>query len=793
MSVTINSGVPASASYETSLTSPPLILNQPGSGSTTGSIPISSVIGLTGILNGKLNDTAGPVGISTVFVSGTDLNLLAGMNAFGLTQADLQKLSLVNATAVELNHLVGVTGPIQAQINAAYSNTDFTAADQMIVSTGVGVGSVQLIADVLDGTIGVGYEFADLLPPTASLDFNNQRGINALDPVGLQDLATKGYVDTAVLGTGLFLPLLGGTMTGPLDMNGVSVVLDIDGDTTLSALVDDTVVLNVSGISYTWTTTGLNMGGVAITNLLDPATPQSAATRNYVDNGFVSLSGDTMTGALDMDGNTIGLDSLGSTSIVSTTPGLMEFLINGTSYVFSNTSVNFDGSDLAGLNPVPQTPLSAIHTTFANTTYIRLDGSNGPMTGTLNLGNNTLSGPLDPTVGTHVGDRDYNDARYLRISNNLSDLASLAAAQASLGLAPVAVSGDWNDLINTPVTVSLLNDLTDVITGVPGPLQDGFVLTWNNTASSYNLLPAAVRSVFGRTGIVTAASGDYSAIQITNTPVGNITATNAQAAIDELDSEKLARDGSQSMSGNLDMNNNQLLNVALPLTVTPHVWTAADYRSTLGGRAPLMRTTAVPTVATPSYSFVSNPDTGMWMDGGGLRFSIGGVAGLTIGTTAISADNRQIKDVANPVDPQDAVTRGYLEGLSVQRVLGFTTGIDLQAALVNQSFPIYTVPTGKQHIITKVILVATSYSPGVGPIDPVVSVGTQGPVFDEVVNAATASWGSAGAGDQAIYIDPKQGSETPNSASVLTLQVNSPAAGTFASLVVTAYIMGFEL
>jgi len=50
----------------------------------------------------------------------------------------------------------------------------------------------------------------------------------------------------------------------------------------------------------------------------------------------------------------------------------------------------------------------------------------------------------------------------------------------------------------------------------------------------------AVSSVFGRTGAVTAQSGDYSASQITNTPAGSIAATDVQAAINELDTEKQA-------------------------------------------------------------------------------------------------------------------------------------------------------------------------------------------------------------------------------------------------------------
>lgn len=48
----------------------------------------------------------------------------------------------------------------------------------------------------------------------------------------------------------------------------------------------------------------------------------------------------------------------------------------------------------------------------------------------------------------------------------------------------------------------------------------------------------AVDSVFGRTGVVVAAGGDYIASQITVTPTGAIAATNVQAALAELDTEK---------------------------------------------------------------------------------------------------------------------------------------------------------------------------------------------------------------------------------------------------------------
>lgn len=66
-------------------------------------------------------------------------------------------------------------------------------------------------------------------------------------------------------------------------------------------------------------------------------------------------------------------------------------------------------------------------------------------------------------------------------------------------------------------------------------------------ASTYIKLPvtsggggSGVDSFNGRTGVVLPLAGDYNASQVTNTPAGNISATNVQNALNELDTEKQA-------------------------------------------------------------------------------------------------------------------------------------------------------------------------------------------------------------------------------------------------------------
>ncbi len=63
----------------------------------------------------------------------------------------------------------------------------------------------------------------------------------------------------------------------------------------------------------------------------------------------------------------------------------------------------------------------------------------------------------------------------------------------------------------------------------------------------------AVSSVFGRTGAVTANNGDYTATKITNMPSGGIAATTVQAALNELDSEKLSAEVDGSTTNEIEL------------------------------------------------------------------------------------------------------------------------------------------------------------------------------------------------------------------------------------------------
>jgi hypothetical protein len=117
-------------------------------------------------------------------------------------------------------------------------------------------------------------------------------------------------------------------------------------------------------------------------------------------------------------------------------------------------------------------------------------------------------------------------------------------------LGQVTYMGTWNAATNTPTlanppATTTLGDYYIVTTGGTFASISFAVGDWiiSNGADGWAKVDNtdAVASVFGRTGNVTATNGDYTASNITNVPAGNIAATDVQAALNEIDGEKLAK------------------------------------------------------------------------------------------------------------------------------------------------------------------------------------------------------------------------------------------------------------
>ena len=98
----------------------------------------------------------------------------------------------------------------------------------------------------------------------------------------------------------------------------------------------------------------------------------------------------------------------------------------------------------------------------------------------------------------------------------------------------------WNDVSGKPSTFAPSTHSHPLADLSQSAATSGQVPSWNGTAWAPTTISIPVSSIFGRTGAVVAASGDYTASQVTNVAAGNVAAITVQAAINELDTEKAA-------------------------------------------------------------------------------------------------------------------------------------------------------------------------------------------------------------------------------------------------------------
>lgn len=179
----------------------------------------------------------------------------------------------------------------------------------------------------------------------------------------------------------------------------------------------------------------------------------------------------------------------------------------------------------------------------------------------LNLGGGTMTGALG-VLAIPVGDYEAIPKKYVddQITATTTSLSSSITTSASgkvsktgdtmsgvLTLNNAATTGEihFSELASSGAKYSGFKApdtlaATLVYTLPSAAPTAGQVLSSNAAGvTSWLSIPSApVSSVHGRTGAVVAVAGDYNAAHITNTPAGNIAATNVQSALNELDTEK---------------------------------------------------------------------------------------------------------------------------------------------------------------------------------------------------------------------------------------------------------------
>ena len=323
-------------------------------------------------------------------VAVADVTLLAGKAAYGLTSADLCKLADVDASAVELNHNIGLTGNVQGQLDtkvdgagvdltglivpASWLNDFFNVAPTVMVSflntafTGLTATAADLNA--LAGTAG------DVFPA----DFVKLGDITAS--------AAEINVLNGLLATAAELNVLAGTSASAGDVNAIAGLNGLGIDITelqhLAGLTE-----NVQAALDTITPLPGLLASVADLNLLTGAFAGTGAFSGgpITSAELAHLNGvsSNIQGQLDAKRNTadtIGISEITGASITTTE-------LNYLSGATSNIQAQIDALTLGSITAAGGTFTGAIYIangTFAapglgyagaNTTGFSLFGADG--------------------------------------------------------------------------------------------------------------------------------------------------------------------------------------------------------------------------------------------------------------------------------------------------------------------------------------------------------------------------------------------------------------------------------
>lgn len=153
---------------------------------------------------------------------------------------------------------------------------------------------------------------------------------------------------------------------------------------------------------------------------------------------------------------------------------------------------------------------------------------------------------------------------------------------AQLPSSVMTFEGVWNASSNSPTLADGTGDAGMVYRVGTAGTQNlgsgsqvfavGDWVVYNGTIWQQSDNSDAVMSVFGRTGVVTSTNGDYTASQVTNVPAGTIAAITVQAAINELDGDAqagISAAGTAQTTINNHISNGTGAHAASAIGVTP--------------------------------------------------------------------------------------------------------------------------------------------------------------------------------------------------------------------------------
>ncbi len=268
---------------------------------------------------------------------------------------------------------------------------------------------------------------------TGDIDMGDNKILKLADPITSKSATNKEYVDNN------FLSKHGGLLLGNVAMSGQSIT-DLNptpqnnNDAVTKSYVDNQIRLS-GGLSLSGITMqgDIDMNGNEISGLVDPINDDMAASKGYVDSNFLDLAGGTMVGNVDMGGYeitnmlrtpTTDLSAVTKKWVTDEFPTKQEVLGGFT----LSGSLNLSGNEIYGLPDVPNTDNSATSKRYVDSKVTGgggggLSDSGFTMKGDINMGGYEVMRVTSvPSFNNSLVNKKYVDDKVTAVSSGISQV-----------------------------------------------------------------------------------------------------------------------------------------------------------------------------------------------------------------------------------------------------------------------------------------------------------------------------------------------------------------------------------
>jgi hypothetical protein len=165
-----------------------------------------------------------PIAGNGAFVDTSSNQTIAGVKTFSSTISGSVNGNAATATALATGRTIAITGDL-AYTSPSFDGTGNVTAAGTLATVNSNVGAFTKITINAKGlaTAGSQASLTDLSSPTASFSMGSQLLTNLLDPVSLQDAATKNYVDNVAQGLDTKASCVAAT-TGNITLSGTQTI-----------------------------------------------------------------------------------------------------------------------------------------------------------------------------------------------------------------------------------------------------------------------------------------------------------------------------------------------------------------------------------------------------------------------------------------------------------------------------------------------------------------------------------------------------------------------------------------